>query len=241
MDLVAGVSLPGKGQIRNPWHIRALAAAVEKEHGRLVPCSGLESVVMSGSRLIGLKTRHGRIGCEQAVIAAGAWTGPILAGFGVSLATPPVKGQIVLLNAGQRAPERMIEHGTRYLVPRQDGRVLVGSTEEHVGFDMRSTREAVQALKEEAFRLCPALLSCEVEAAWAGPRPGSMDALPYLGPVQGHEGLFVAAGHFRAGLQLSTGTALMMAALMRGETPILDPRPFALEREPVHAAPLFRS
>ena len=101
-------------------------------------------------------------------------------------------------------------------MPRQDGRVLVGATEEDAGFDTRTTAAAVRDLLDEAIWLCPVLARAEVEASWAGLRPGSIDTRPYIGPAPGYRNLIVATGHKRAGLQLSPATAELVADLVLG-------------------------
>jgi glycine oxidase len=197
--------------------------------------------VVEQGRLQAVDTAEGPIACGQAVIAAGAWSEQVLAGVGARVPTPPVKGQIVLLDAGDRAPRRIIEHGARYLVPRDEGRVLVGSTEEHVGFDTRPTSRAVHDLIEEAVRLCPGLADVAFESAWAGLRPGSIDSRPTLGPIDSVGGLYVATGHKRAGLQLSTGTAVVLGDLLLGRTPRIPLDAFRIDRPASAQAPLFRS
>jgi glycine oxidase len=120
--------------------------------------------------------------------------------------------------------------GKRYLVPRGDGRLLVGSTEEDVGFDARTTVEALEELRRFAGSICPALADAPVEGSWAGLRPASADGLPYLGPVPGQSRWYVAAGHFRAGLQLSPGTALALANLFTCQPNSIDTSVFCLDR-----------
>jgi glycine oxidase len=115
-------------------------------------------------------------------------------------------------------------------VPRDDGRVLVGSTEEEAGFDKSTTKEAIRELTQLAIELVPTLRHAQVERTWAGLRPGSFDGLPYLGPIPGLENAFVAAGHFRSGLHLSTGTAVVMGQLIRGLQPEIDLAPFQIAR-----------
>jgi glycine oxidase len=109
--------------------------------------------------------------------------------------------------------------------------VLVGSTEEWVGYDKRTTATAIHDLLSLAFGLAPILREALLERCWAGLRPGSPDGLPFLGPVPGWENVYVAAGHFRAGIQLSVGTALVMKELLLGQEPTLDLAPFRLGRE----------
>ena len=107
--------------------------------------------------------------------------------------------------------------GTQYLVPRSDGRVLIGSTEEHAGFEKNTTAAGIGGLLALALRLVPDLENAPLEKTWAGLRPGSPDGLPFIGPAPGFANLLVAAGHFRAGIQLSPGTALLLKERILGQ------------------------
>jgi glycine oxidase len=139
---------------------------------------------------------------------------------------------MLLFRAAAPLLGRILNDGPRYLVPRDDGRILVGSTEEEVGFDKRTTESGIADLIGFAYDVLPALRDTPLENAWAGLRPGVYDGMPYLGRLPGLANAFVAAGHFRSGLYLSTGTALVMADLIGDGTP-----PFSLEPfRPVHAA-----
>jgi glycine oxidase len=125
---------------------------------------------------------------------------------------------------------RIVNEGSRYIVPRDDGRVLVGSTEEEVGFDQHTTAEGLADLAGFARSLVPALADAPIERSWAGLRPAPLDGLPYLGPLPGLANAFVAAGHFRSGLFLSPATAVVMSQLLRGEAPSVDLAPFRVGR-----------
>ncbi|MBX6316234.1 MAG: FAD-dependent oxidoreductase, partial [Isosphaeraceae bacterium] len=233
--LHAAYFLPDRAQIRNPRHLRALAEALNRRGVDLRPEVGAVGFEIRGDRVIGVRTAEGLLPCEQVVVAAGPWSAALLEGLGLRVPTPPIKGQIVLLRGDRPLLCRIVEHGKNYLVPRDDGRVLVGATEEEAGFDTRPTPVAVRDLLDEALRLCPVLAEAEVERAWAGLRPGSFDLRPYLGPVPGFANLIVATGHRRAGLQLSPGTAAVVADLLLGRPPRLDLTPFRLDREPAGA------
>jgi glycine oxidase len=233
--------LPDRAQVRNPWHLRALAAAARGRGVRLLPWQGIEGLEFRGDRVTGIRTHSGTLSCSRLIMAAGAWSGSILAGAGVHAPTPPVKGQIVLLRQSRPLLRRIVEHGKNYIVPRDDGRVLVGATEEDAGFDVRPTEGPFQALLAEAVRLCPVLAEAEVEATWAGLRPGSIDGKPYLGLAPGFSNLIVATGHKRAGLQLSAATAELVADLVLGRTPRIDLSAFRPDRQPEHADDAFRS
>jgi glycine oxidase len=128
---------------------------------------------------------------------------------------------MLLLRLPRPAFSHVINEGSRYLVPRDDGRVLVGSTEEEVGFDKRTTEEGLRELRQLACSLVPALSDASLEQSWAGLRPASFDGFPYLGRLPELVNAFVAAGHFRSGLYLSTGTAVVMRQLIcSGESSI---------------------
>ncbi|WP_435006197.1 glycine oxidase ThiO [Tundrisphaera lichenicola] len=234
--------LPDRAQIRNPRHIKALVASLKASGVAIHSGRAILGFEASRARVMAVRTEEGTLPCDRVVVAAGAWSGGLLAGLGVQAPTPPVKGQIVLLGAGLPRIRRIIEHGKNYLVPRDDGRILIGATEEEAGFDTRTTSEGFSDLLAEAHRLCPNLVGAEVERSWAGLRPGSFDSKPYLGLAPGFENLFVAAGHKRAGLQLAPATAEVISDLVLGRVPRVDLNPYRIDREPGGLVdPTFRS
>jgi glycine oxidase len=172
------------------------------------------------------------------LIAAGAWASEF-----VDLPVRPVRGQIVLFRCAKLPFTHILMHGKRYLVPRTDGRVLVGSTEEpEAGFEKANTAEGVEGLKQFAFEMCPALREAEVEKCWSGLRPGTPDGLPYIGLVRGQPRVYAAVGHGRAGVQLSIGTALIVRELIAGIPSGLPTSAFQLDRVPDKTSrPAFRS
>jgi glycine oxidase len=222
--------LPDRAQIRNPRHLQALTASIERTESTLETEDEVLGFKLRRGRIEGLRTRTGQINCNQVILTAGAWSGGLLEGLGVSLATPPLKGQIVLFKSHGPLLSRIIEHGKHYLVPRDDGRVLAGATEEDAGFNTRSTPLAIRELIDEALLLCPALAEAEVERTWAGLRPGSIDTRPYIGRVPGFPNLIVATGHKRAGLQLAPSTAEVVADLVLDREPRIDLAAFAPAR-----------
>ncbi len=241
-DLRVAYFLPDRAQVRNPRHLRALIAALTKRGTDLHLGEPVIGFDVDGDRVQAVETSAGRFACGQVVVAAGPWTEGLLSPLGLNIATPPVRGQIALLRSPRPILKRIVEHRERYLVPRDDGRVLVGSTEEDAGFQNQTTTLAVSGLLVEALRLCPGLAEAEVERAWAGLRPGSPDSRPYIGTAPGWDNLIVASGHRRAGLQLSPATAEVVADLVVGRPPRVDLDPFRLGREPaMRVDDLFRS
>jgi glycine oxidase len=233
--------LPDRAQVRTPRHLRALATALARRGVRLAPWQAVDRLETRGDRVTLVRTSAGALECDWVVVAAGPWSERLLEGVGVKAPTPPLKGQIVLLRHEHGLLRRIVEHGKNYLVPRDDGRILIGATEESAGFDTRPTSVAVRDLLDEALRICPVLARAEVETSWAGLRPGSIDTKPYIGLAPGFSNLLVATGHKRAGLQLSPATAELVAALVLGRTPRIDLGHFRVDREPDSSEDAFRS
>ena len=223
-------SVPDESQLRNPWHLRALLRACELSGVTITPDTTTSEFVLSSGELVALKTPSGTLEARQYCFSAGAWTGQILQRLGIAVGVLPIRGQMVLFRCDKPPIKRIINEGSRYLVPRDDGHVLAGSTEEEVGFDKRTTDEAISDLTNFARGLVPALRDAPIEQTWAGLRPASFDGLPYLGRLPRLNNAFIAAGHFRSGLFLSPATAVVMSQLIRGETPQVDLAPFRLGR-----------
>lgn len=226
----AAYLVPGEAQVRNPRHLKALEVACRRRGVVIERGLPAEEIVSAGERIRGVQTPEGLRSAGAYVLACGAWSTSLAERLGVSIRVKPVRGQIVLLRTPAPVLEHVVNHGARYLVPRPDGRLLVGSTEEEAGFDKRTTAAGVAGLLEFARRLVPCAADAEVERTWAGLRPGSVDGLPFLGRAAGFDNLLMAAGHFRAGLTLSTGTAQVLRLLLQGEEPEIDLSPFRADR-----------
>jgi glycine oxidase len=227
---VKGYHLPDTAQLRNPRHVKALVAGCASRGVRLRPGCPVLGLERQGNRVCTVLTAAGRLTAGSYLIAAGAWSDALLAQVGWRPGVRPVRGQIALLNAGAPLFRHVLMLGKRYLVPRPDGRVLAGATEEDVGFDKRTTAAAIRDLLNFAIGLVPGLADVPLERGWAGLRPGSPDGLPFLGAVPGVENLYVAAGHFRAGIQLSPGTASVMTELMLGRPTSIPLEAFRIDR-----------
>ena len=175
--------------------------------------SPVTEVEVVGKRAAAVKTSRTTFAAGMIVNCAGAWAGSIAP---LAIPTRPVKGQMLALVAPRRG---IVKHVVRapevYLVPRSDGRIIVGSTLEEAGFDKRLDAETIQRLHQSAANLVPELGQARMLEAWAGLRPGTPDALPILGATA-LESYFVATGHFRDGILLAPITARVMAQLLLG-------------------------
>lgn len=222
--------LPDEAQLRNPWHLKALIAACQRRGVTLLADTEALDWRIEAGRVAAVETSTGPVTADRYCVTAGAWTQRLLARIGASAAVLPMRGQMLLFATDRPVCRRIVNDGPRYLVPREDGHLLVGSTEEEVGFDKRTTEAGLDDLRRFAFELVPALRDARLVDSWAGLRPASFDGLPYLGRVPGIANLFVAAGHFRSGLYLSPATAVVLGQLMRDRPPDVDLTPFSLLR-----------
>ncbi len=221
---------PDEAQLRNPRHLRALVAACRQAGVEVIPQVEAAEAVIGAGQISEVQTKRGALRARQYCFTAGAWTGKLLGRLGVAVSVLPIRGQMVLFRCERPPIARIVNEGPRYLVPRDDGRLLAGSTEEEVGFDKRTTEVGLADLTAFARKLVPALAGAQIERTWAGLRPGSFDGLPYMGRLPGLANACVAAGHFRAGLYLSPAVAVVMSQLLRGEVPQIDLTPFGVLR-----------
>lgn len=235
----AGYFLPDYAQVRNPRHLQALRRAIASLGGALRPDTPIRAWKTAGDRVRAAVTPAGTILASQFVVASGAWSPQLTQHLGWTPDIVPIRGQIVAFRAAADLLPHLILDGKRYLVPRFDGLILAGSTEESAGFDDATTPAGVRELTEFAAAAVPELADAPIERAWAGLRPGNRDGRPTLGRIPGWANAFVAAGHFRSGIQQSPATAELLASLLLGEPPPTDPRPFAPDRpiaEPARSA-----
>jgi glycine oxidase len=207
---------------------RALTMAALKaaRHRNVDVSSGttVTEVLVANGRVSGVAAGKTHYSAPVVVNCAGAWAGQLPP---QKFPTRPVKGQMLSLVAASR---ELLRHVIRapeiYLVPRSDGRILVGATVEEAGYDKRTDAATIQRMRRAAVQMVPALEETRLHEAWAGLRPGSPDNLPILGATQ-TLGYFVATGHFRDGILLTPITAHLMAKVVSGEKPEHDLSPFS--------------
>lgn len=226
-DLRGGIFDPRDHQVENRLLTRAAwaaaaAAGVEMRTGEVVAGISVESGRVTGVRL----ATGGVLHAGSVLIAAGAWSGT-LEGLPRPLPVRPVRGQIVVLESVPPALRRMVGTDRAYLVPRSDGRLLVGATTEEAGFDLRATAGGAGELLAAAIEVIPGLADAGVVELRVGLRPGTADGLPILGADPECDGLYYAAGHFRNGILLAPITARLLAESITGGRTSHSLAPFA--------------
>jgi glycine oxidase len=219
--------LPRVAQIRNPRLVKAAYRSISDKVAVQTDVA-VRRIVVSKGRVQAVLTDKGEMAAERIIICAGAWSSGLLEGIVVKPEISPVMGQMILFRAARDAIRRIVLHEERYVIPRRDGRVLVGSTLEKVGFRKHTTTQALRELEEYALRRFPALAQAKIEHHWAGLRPGSPKGIPYIGQVPGVEGLYINAGHFRNGVVLGPASARLLADQVLGRPPILSPSAYQI-------------
>jgi glycine oxidase len=216
----------------DPRHLTAAAIAAARHCG--VDFSSGDQVLaveVANGKASGIRTSTTQLAAGLVVNCAGAWAGQIPPH---RFPARPVKGQMLCVVMPQK---ELVRHVIRtsgwtpdvYLIPRSDGRMLIGATQEEAGFDKQTVPETIQKLRQAATNLVPKLAEARILEAWAGLRPGTPDGLPILGATP-TPGYFVATGHFRDGILLAPVTAKLMAQMILGQKPDFDLEAFRAER-----------
>ncbi len=225
-----GLLFPEFAQVRNPCLLKALRRDVQARGVRIRESAEVSHLLHENGRIRGVATADGgHIAAERVIIACGAWSASLLRELGQAIDIAPVRGQMLLYRGEPGLLKHIVLHRGHYAIPRRDGRLLFGSTMEDVGFDKTVTEQARQELERAAQALIPALAEVPLERHWAGLRPASPNGIPYIGAHPRIEGLYINAGHFRNGVVMAPASAHLLADLVLGRRPILDPAPFALD------------
>lgn len=235
-DVAAGFSdalwMPKVASVRTPRLAKALRASVQQHKNiRLLEDTEVHGIYHDEGEVLGVEGKQMIFSARRTILCAGAWTGKLLEKLDVKTAIKPVCGQMIMFKAPPGLINRVVLMNGRYLIPRKDGRILVGSTLEYVGFDKRTTDDALESLRETAFQILPKLRNYEVEHHWSGLRPGSLDGIPLMGAVPNYRNLFTSAGHFRNGLVLAPAAARAMGDLLLKREPEIDLAPYSFLEE----------
>ncbi len=186
----------------------------------------VESVTLAIDQHLEVKTQRGPYHASIFVNCCGAWAREVA---GAQVPTHPVKGQMLAVIPTDRKLRHTVRSAEVYLLPRSEGRVLIGATVEEAGFDKTVDADTIQRLHRAAANLVPAIGEARIIEAWAGLRPGTPDGLPILGPGT-IPGTFIATGHFRNGILLAPVTAILMRQMIEGKETGFDLRAFSPRR-----------
>lgn len=219
--------LPDVAQVRNPRLIATLADAVRSMNGTILPHCKIQRFDTVGRKVTGVHCAQGVYRADTYILAAGAWSGLPLGAVAPAPNVRPVRGQMLLYAPGSHDLKRILYHDGFYMVPRQDGHLLAGSTLEHTGFDSQTTQETLARLHQHACELIPSLAAHQPIRSWAGLRPGSPDNIPLITRHPDYDNLWIHTGHFRYGVTMAPSSSRLLAELILGKTPHIDPAPYS--------------
>jgi glycine oxidase len=204
---------------------RALEIAVRRAGVEVRTATIVDAVTSRSGRVTGVQVGDEHVAADLVVLAAGAWSSQIA---GVDLCVPvhPQKGQIFALDQTRVSVRHvLLTAGDPYLVPRCDGRLVVGATREEAGWDASLTAGGIAWLLNRAMQVVPALSECSIAEMWTGFRPLSEDGIPLIGAAD-TQGLYLLTGHGPSGISPMPGTIALLMAIMHGDAPPISGEPF---------------
>ena len=208
-SVTGAIFLPEEHQVENRRLMDALEVAIKRAGVELVEAD-VTAISINLGRVDGVVCRGELFEAGAVVVAAGAWSGSLLETAGLDVDVIPARGQIIAVKGDSCPITRVVHSSGVYVVPRRDGRILIGATVEYTGFVKGITAGSTRSLLNAAAELIPLLDQFEVVEAWSGLRPDTIDHLPIMGPA-GPDNLTLATGHFRNGILLAPATAELIA------------------------------
>ncbi|MEX1184736.1 MAG: glycine oxidase ThiO, partial [Gemmatimonadota bacterium] len=233
--VTAAVLVERDHRINNRLLAEATSAAARSAGAVLRTGCAVEALLIREGAVTGVRLASGEeIDAGTVVLAAGAWSAK-LEGLPRRLPVVPVRGQMFAVDTHAAAwphalPGRVLAAADCYIIPREDGRLVIGATVEHAGFAAGPTPYGIAALLTAAIAVVPAVAELPLVETWSGFRPGTPDDLPIIGADADVRGLIYATGHYRNGILLAPITAHCIAALLSGDAPPVLIDPFSIER-----------
>lgn len=210
-DVRESLFFPNDCQVENRKLLLALQKYASINNIEILENTRVTNLLSEHDQIIGAASETEKFFARTVVVATGAWTSLIKTDNLRMPEVKPVRGQMIAFQTAKRLFGKVIYSPRGYLVPRADGRVLIGATVEDAGFDKSVTKAGIEFLKENAFEIAPSLVNLEIAEKWAGLRPFAADGLPVLGAFADFENLFIATAHYRNGILLAPLTAEIMA------------------------------
>jgi glycine oxidase len=223
------ILLPEDHQVENRRLMDALDVAMRRAGVEVLEGTEVTALVTEHGRVTGVVSGGRRVDAGLVVVSAGTWSSQLLEPAGINVKVIPVRGQMIAVK-GELCPiNRVIHSSSIYVVPRRDGRILIGATVEPAGFRKAITVSAIKHMLSAAIEVVPSLSELEIVETWSGLRPDTTDHMPVIGPG-GVDNLMLATGHFRNGILLAPITAKLIARTILSSSAPTDLEPFGVER-----------
>lgn len=223
--IAGAVLFPEDGHVRNPKMVTALAMGAAKNGAKFFLGNAVTGFVREDSQVVGVVVNGETIHAGSFVIAAGCWSGHLTVQLDCPISVSPAKGQIVLLETMPQIFQRTIDGLGIYIVPRTDGKILLGATVEFVGYDKTPTVDGVKQMIDAAVEIAPKLAESKFMQTWAGLRPYYRNG-PCLGYLPGYDNVILASGHYKNGILLAPITGRLITELLTADKTSLSLEPF---------------
>jgi glycine oxidase len=218
--------LPDVAQVRNPRLAKALTEACIHEGVHILTDTPVKALDIADGAVRSVMTSTGELSAKAYVITSGAWSQGLLGEWAGGTDIHPVRGQILLFKGPPGLLSHIIYEAGHYLVPRQDGLILAGSTLELADFEKTVTQTARDELMDFSLTCVPELNAAELVQHWSGIRPGSPGNIPTISAHPDIGNLYLNSGHFRYGVTMAPASAELLSDIMLGHTPCIDPEPY---------------
>ncbi|MFN4032161.1 MAG: glycine oxidase ThiO [Fimbriimonadales bacterium] len=220
-EIHAAIYLPSEGWVNTMRLMRALHQSVKLKGVNFYNGVPVLSIECAGSRVQGVRTVGDSLAGDAVVLASGAWTDALTQPLGIHTPVVPMRGLILRIGDLPSPIQRILSSPVGYVTPRADGTALLGATREQAGYDLRAAAESYAHLLHALARIAPALLRATITGHTVGLRPDTPDHNPYIGAVEGIEGLYLATGHAYHGILMAPATAQAIADIvLNGATPL---------------------
>ncbi|MCD9187153.1 MAG: glycine oxidase ThiO [Pyrinomonadaceae bacterium] len=210
-DVRESLFFPNDWQVENRKLLHALRKYAELNGIEIREDAEIKNILSENGKVVGAETENEKFLAENVVLATGAWTSFIKAENLQMPVVKPIRGQMIAFQTAKRLFEKVIYSSRGYLVPRADGRILIGATVEDAGFDKNIYDLSTEILREAAIEIAPSLGNLQIYENWAGLRPFANNGLPIIGNLPHAENLFIATAHYRNGILLAPLTAKIIA------------------------------
>jgi len=214
-------------QVRNPRLLKSLKQDLLQRGVNIIENCAIEKVSINNNRITEIISKSDTFTVNSVIITAGAWSGKLWRQlFGGTISKQPdvfpVKGQMLILDTPVNTLDTMILENNRYLIPRNDGKILCGSTVEYADFDKSTSEQAQQSLLTFARKIFPVLKSAPIIHHWAGLRPGTQQGIPYIDIHPEINNLAISAGHFRNGFAMGPASAQLLYEIITKQPTTVD-------------------
>ncbi len=218
-------------QLRPPRLLKALRKSLKQLSVSLYENTDITNLVTRDGRCEKVEFNSGKLSVESVIITAGAWSKLVLGDRANDVNIKPIHGQMMCVKPTESKLNSIILDGGHYLIPRQDGHVLIGSTMEDIGFNKETTMTAQEELQDWAASVWPNLKNARLVKHWSGLRPSTDAEKPFIGMVPDFKNIYLNTGHFRKGILQAPSSAKLLADMFSGESSFMDIGEFALNRQ----------